>query len=146
LELGAGIEIWCKEGGRRDADLHPLGGVIVEVFPGSSGMDDMGEHYDRPATYTVFDLGAASGRAWHRIERPEIDMDNIAQASNLARVVRRLAGELAGLKQARRPSNRLTSREVDLGRYIGVLTKIEAAGPVALSRLASRDEDDPDSF
>jgi hypothetical protein len=130
LELCVGIEAYCKEGGRRDADGAPIGGVILECLPGSSGMDDEGEHWEKPASFVVYDRYAAAGHQWHRLEEPEVDLGTLAVAHNLGLLIRRLAGELAATKQARgrrrHGSNVLSSEEINLTRYIAALGKVVA--------------------
>ena len=145
--LQVGMEAYSKTRRHADLDLTPVGGVIVECHPGASGVDAYGEMFEHPASYAVYDRYGPAGHQWHTLSEDDIDLSTVRPAESLGLVVRRLAGELAATKQARgarkHGSSILSGHEIDLGRYIGALTKLLGAGvePVLVVRPPRRGDD-----
>jgi hypothetical protein len=146
LEIGPGVEIWTCEDGRRNSHEEPLGGYVVEAFAGASGFDTYGEHFEKPTSYRTFDPFTSFDKAFRVIDENEVNMQSLAvpTSGQLVGVIRTFARELGKAKQARgtrrHGSGILSSFEIDLGRYIGALTKVIGAGvaPVAVERPLPR--------
>jgi hypothetical protein len=146
LEIGVGVEIWSLTRKAVGGEF-PIGGLVLEAFPGASGLSDDGEYFESPASYVVFDNRAPKGHEWHRITEDDVDKSRLEVASNIGRVYRRLAYDLG--KPTLRGggwSNLVSGQQLSLGRYIGALAKVLGAGmeAVAVERPARRRDESED--
>lgn len=154
LELGIGVRVYSKT--RVDSDGNPIGGIVVEMFAGSSGVDQYGEIFEQPAVYRTYDPQRDWGHAFSRIDEPDVDMSTASAppSSSLVMAVRAFAREVGKTKQARgtrkHGASLMTSWEMDLVRYAEALRKVVAGGGVAgvaVERATLRKEtDDSDEF
>jgi hypothetical protein len=56
--VDVGWEVWTTEFGRRNADLEPLGGIVLAVDPGGKRTDEWGEITYCPARFRTYDAQA----------------------------------------------------------------------------------------
>lgn len=135
IKLDVGVEAWSKE--RRDEDGNWVGGLIVATIPGGTKTDDEGEIVEVPDTFVCYDRFGRAGHQWHRLTESEIDRMTVVRVYQLGPVVRRLAAEL-GKNATRKP---LSDWEIELGNYVGALTKAARAVQFPTFRKQPADEE-----
>jgi hypothetical protein len=130
-EAEPGVELWAYGAGRCDRHGEPLGGYVVAVDRGWSGVDpDTGEIGERPDRYRLYDpLVAPLAKAFTTLTADEIDPDSIVVVhdSDLGHAVRRMCAHVCG-HDRRNPPGRLTHHETDLILYAAALARAAMLG------------------
>jgi hypothetical protein len=99
-EVGPGFEIYSSEieqGGRLNADLEPIGGIVVQVDAGGRTTDEWGELVNIPARFRTYDRSAADwDKAFRWLSEDEVNKEAIGMASDyhLRSAVRKFCREV----------------------------------------------------
>jgi hypothetical protein len=97
-QVAPGWEVWTTEGGRRDADDNPLGGIVLHVDAGAPNtVDEWGEIQRHPARYRTYDPHARwPDKAFRWVGEDEVNRQGIrvASAQSLVIAVRRFCREV----------------------------------------------------